>query len=91
MAKSRSLDPPMSDLLERPKEDVKVTNDGDHDRFQHYFHKKDIERNIFEGVPMRALCGKVVAQQVDPQGRTICSECQDIYDNVVGSNRTSGG
>lgn len=74
----------MLDVVEEKK--IVTTNDGDHDRFQHYFRKADIEKNLFEGTPMKALCGKVVAQQVDPKGRTICPECQDWMDNVVGSN-----
>lgn len=80
----------MVDILEKPKEDVKVTNDGDHDKFQHYFYKSDIERNIFDGVPMVALCGKTVRVQVDPKGRTVCPECQRMMDEVVGSNRDAG-
>lgn len=63
-----------------------VTNDGDHDRYQHYFRKSDIDKNLLEGTPMRALCGKIVAQQVDPQGRTVCPTCKDLYENHVGSN-----
>lgn len=71
-------------------EKLKVTDNGDHDKFQHYFYKSSIERNIFEGTPMQALCGKIVEQQVDPQGKTICNECQVMMDEVVGSNRPEG-
>jgi Protein of unknown function (DUF3039) len=71
----------MSDVLE--KTDLKVTNDGDHDKFQHYFAKKDIEANLMTGKPMKALCGKVVAQQSDPHGRTVCPTCKDIFENVM--------
>lgn len=80
----------MSDVLEKPDVDIKVDNSGDHDRFQHYFYKTDIERNIFEGIPMTALCGKTVSRQVDPKGRTVCQECQRMMDEVVGSNREAG-
>lgn len=81
----------MTDLLE--KEDLKTnfSDTGDHDRFQHYFYKKDINENLLTGKPMRALCGKVVAQQVDPKGRTVCPECQEMMDTVVGSNLPNGG
>ena len=58
------------------------TDDGDHDRFQHYFSKKAIEANIFEGTPMTALCGKVVRQQVDPKGRTVCQLCVEEYNKL---------
>lgn len=78
----------MSDLMEDVRLDEKVitTNDGDHDRFQHYFRKTEINANLMEGTPMTALCGKVVAQQVDPAGRTVCGTCKDIYENVVGTD-----
>lgn len=72
----------MSDTLEKTEEKIVTTNDGDHDRFQHYFTKKAIEENILEGKPMRALCGKIVRQQVDPKGRTICHKCIEIYEGL---------
>lgn len=59
---------------------INVNNDGDHDKFQHYFSKKDISDNILFGTPMHALCGKTVYQQVDPKGRTICPECKDKWE-----------
>jgi PhoPQ-activated pathogenicity-related protein len=65
-------------------EKIAVTDDGDHDRFQHYFHKAAINENLMSGKPMKALCGAVVKQQVDPQGRTICGTCKDILDEVFG-------
>lgn len=76
----------MSDVLE----DTTVihqnifTNDGDHDKFQHYFAKKDVDENLMSGKPMRALCGKIVAQQSDPLGRTVCQTCKDIFENELG-------
>lgn len=63
-------------------EDLKVSNDGDHDRFQHYFSKKDLSMNIMFGHPMTALCGKVVVRQVDPKGRTVCQTCQEIWEGL---------
>jgi hypothetical protein len=68
----------------------RLTDNGDHDRFQHYFHKKDISLNILEGTPMVALCGKVLEQQVDPKGRSICQACQDFMNTVVASNLPEG-
>lgn len=73
----------MSDTLEKDKTDIRVTDDGDHDRFQHYFAKKAIDENLMTGKPMRAICGKLVVNQVDPEGRTICSICKDIFENVM--------
>jgi hypothetical protein len=62
--------------------DQKITDDGDHDRYQHYFSKRAIEANIFHGTPMTALCGKVLLRQVDPKGRTICQTCIDEYEKL---------
>lgn len=73
-----------SDIKER------LTSDGDHDRFQHYFSRKDINNNLEYGTPMTALCGKVVEQQVDPFGRAVCQSCHEIMDTVVGSNLPEG-
>jgi len=66
------------------------TDDGDHDRFQHYFFKEDIDRNMFEGTPMTACCGKVVVKQVDPKGRTVCPACAEFMENIVGRNKPPG-
>lgn len=72
----------MSNVLEKTDEKTVPTNDGDHDRFQHYFSKKAIDENLMTGKPMKALCGKIVDQQVDPQGRTICQRCVEIYEQM---------
>lgn len=83
----------MSQMLD---EDVQVielpvdVNDGDHDRFQHYFSKADINKNLMHGVPMRALCGKIVTEQVDPKGRTVCETCKYELEHWVGSNLPEG-
>lgn len=71
----------MSDTLLKDK--VVHTNDGDHDKFQHYFAKTAIDENLMSGKPMRALCGKVVEQQVDPLGRTVCPTCKNIFENEL--------
>lgn len=62
------------------------TNDGNHDRFQHYFRKSEIDENLMTGKEMTALCGKKVKSQIDPKGLTICHQCQTLMDEVVGSN-----
>lgn len=64
-------------------EKVKVAEPGDHDRFKHYFPNDQIDANLLAGVPMMALCGKVVEQQVDPAGRTICQTCRGIHDDFL--------
>lgn len=63
-------------------ETIVIKDDGDHDRFQHYFSKKDISDNLLEGKPMTALCGKIVKQQVDPAGRTVCGTCKSVWESL---------
>ena len=75
----------MSDLLEKEKVTVH-TDSGDHDKFAHYTSKKDLENAIFNGTPATALCGKKWLPQSDPSRFSVCPECKDIYENVVGSN-----
>ena len=74
----------MSDVLEDIKT-INVSNDGDHDKFQHYFSKKAISENLMNGTPMTALCGKVVKQQSDPAGRTVCPSCKDAWEKLDAS------
>lgn len=81
----------MSDVLEKVDENLKVTNNGDHDKFQHYFRREAISKNLLEGTPMTALCGKTVKSQVDPKGLTVCPECQRWMDEIVGSNLPNRG
>lgn len=82
----------MSNLLERTDEktDLKPTNNGDHDKYKHYVYKAGLGANILEGTPLRTLCGRTIGQQVDPKGKTLCPECEDMMENVVGKNRPEG-
>ena len=64
-----------------------VTDDGDHDRFAHYVRKADAARATIEGVPVRALCGKVWVPCRDPSKYPVCPECTKIRDRLM--NRSS--
>ncbi len=55
-----------------------VTDDGDHDRFAHYVRRADAARATVEGVPVRALCGKVWVPSRDPSKYRVCPECAKI-------------
>lgn len=70
----------MADVLE--KEDLKVTNNGDHDTFAHYARKTDIERSIFDGVEITALCGKRWRPDKDFAKYPVCPTCKGIYDSL---------
>jgi len=71
----------MSDILEKTHT-KKSRTDGDHDKFQHYFRKSAIDENLMTGKPMVALCGKIVARQSDPHGRTVCQQCKDELEKL---------
>lgn len=58
------------------------TDDGDHDRFAHYVSKPDLERAIFDGVPCRALCGKMWLPTKDAQRFPVCPECKEIWESM---------
>lgn len=72
----------MSDILEKTKPSKSHTDEGDHDKFSHYFSKKSINDNLMSGKPMVALCGKIVARQSDPHGRTVCQACKDELEKL---------
>lgn len=59
------------------------TDSGDHDRFSHYVKKDEMMRSAVEGVPVRALCGKVWHPNRDPERYPMCPECKEIYDSLI--------
>jgi hypothetical protein len=61
---------------------VPVTDDGDHDLFSHYVSKAALELAIFDGIPTRALCGKMWLPTKDPNRYPVCPECKSIYDGL---------
>jgi hypothetical protein len=64
-------------------EDVKldqVTEDGDHDLFAHYAKKSDIERSMFDGVEITAMCGKKWRPSRDFTQFPVCPECKEQYE-----------
>lgn len=62
-------------------------SDGDHDRFSHYVKKGDIVRANIEGVPVRALCGKVWIPNRDPNRYPVCKTCEEIMGLIRKANR----
>ncbi|MCZ4066463.1 DUF3039 domain-containing protein [Microbacterium sp. H37-C3] len=55
---------------------------GDHDLFSHYARKTDIERSMFEGVDITALCGKQWRPSRDFTKFPVCPTCKDIYEGM---------
>ncbi|MGF3056165.1 DUF3039 domain-containing protein [Microbacterium sp. YY-01] len=72
----------MTDVLERT-DTKQISNDGDHDRFAHYFKKRDLDAALLEGKPATALCGKVEPKPFRGiDGRTVCPTCKEIYEGI---------
>lgn len=65
------------------KPDLAPADTGDHDRFSHYVRKTDIAKAAVEGVPVRAICGKVWVPIRDGERFPACPECKDLYENVM--------
>jgi len=60
-----------------------ITDEGDHDRYAHYVRKADATRAAVEGVPVRALCGKVWVPSRDPSRYSVCPECKKIREELL--------
>lgn len=75
----------MNDVIEDVKEETITidTENGDHDLFAHYAKKTDIERAVFDGAIITALCGKQWRPHRDFKKYPVCGTCKDIYDNVL--------
>lgn len=69
-----------ADVLEHT-DTTTVTNDGEHDRFAHYVRKTAILEAQVNGIPARALCGKVWTPNADPDRYGVCPTCKEIYDD----------
>ncbi len=72
----------MTDTILDEKTDVRVTDDGDHDTFAHYADKRDIERSMFEGVEIVALCGKLWRPSKDFAKYPVCPTCKEVYESL---------
>lgn len=68
----------MNDTLEDTR--IQVTDNGDHDRFAHYFAKEHIEQALFEGKPCQALCGKWDVPTRDFTKYPVCPECKEAFE-----------
>ena len=70
-------------LLEQEVESTPRTShsDGDHDRFAHYVPKEKLMQALVEGMPVRALCGKMWTPSRDPSRYPVCPECKEIWES----------
>lgn len=77
----------MSSLLEKEKVEettVTTTENGDHDRFSHFFKKEDVDNAIFTGKPAKALCGKKDIPMRPTDEFPLCDTCKSIYEQMKG-------
>lgn len=65
-------------------EEVRVvtTDEGDHDRFAHYFARKDLEAAFLDGKTITALCGKKDTPTRDFTKFPLCGTCKDLYEGL---------
>lgn len=69
-----------TDVLTKPE--LKIDDDGDHDRFAHYVKKGKIVESAVSGKAVRALCGKKWVPSRDPEKFPICPVCKEIYSGL---------
>ncbi|GAA2304127.1 DUF3039 domain-containing protein [Glycomyces scopariae] len=56
--------------------------DGDEERFSHYVPKDKLMAAMVDGIPVKALCGKMWVPTRDPDRFPICPQCKDIYEKM---------
>ena len=73
-----------TDVLEdeRVQQDLRTTDDGDHERFSHYVPKDTLMEAMVNGTPVVALCGKVWVPSRDPEKYPVCPECKEIWESM---------
>jgi hypothetical protein len=67
---------------ERVEQDLRTTDDGDHERFSHFVPKDKLTDAMVNGTPVIALCGKVWVPSRDPEKYPVCPECKEIWENM---------
>jgi hypothetical protein len=67
---------------ERVEQDLRTTDDGDHERFSHFVPKDKLTDAMINGTPVIALCGKVWVPSRDPEKYPVCPECKEIWENM---------
>ena len=75
----------MSSIEEKIENDIKISHDGNHDKFAHYVDKDDMLEAFVFGVPIIALCGKIWVPEKTGDGYKTCPECEKIYAELLDS------
>ena len=72
-----------ADVIEKSDTRNKATTgDGNHDKFAHYAPKTEIERAVFDGVEIIALCGKKWRPEGDFAGYPVCPTCKERFEQL---------
>lgn len=58
--------------------------EGDEDRFSHYVPKEKLMAAMVDGIPVKALCGKMWVPTRDPDRFPICPQCKEIFAKMKG-------
>jgi hypothetical protein len=64
------------------EKELVTTDEGDHDRFAHYFKKSDLEAAFFDGTEITALCGKKDVPTRDFTKFPVCESCKDVFETI---------
>nr|WP_017202706.1 DUF3039 domain-containing protein [Microbacterium barkeri] len=72
----------MTLLEETVEETTAITEDGDHDRFAHYFRKNDLDAAWLFGEVITAACGKQNTPTRDFTKFPVCPSCKEIYERL---------
>jgi hypothetical protein len=67
---------------EQVEQDLRTTDDGDHERLSHYVPKDKLMEAMVNGTPVIALCGKVWVPSRDPEKYPVCPECKEIWESM---------
>lgn len=68
-------------LDEETSTDTYTYEPGDHERMSHYVLKDALMKAAIEGVPARAICGKVWVPTRDGERFPVCPDCHAIYND----------
>jgi hypothetical protein len=74
----------MNTLLEIAPTDPEL--EEDEPRFAHIVRRDEQMVGYIEGVPIRALCGKVWVPTRDPERYPVCGLCREIMEQIKREN-----
>ncbi|MFE6967146.1 DUF3039 domain-containing protein [Agromyces sp. NPDC057679] len=61
------------------EKEIVTTDQGDHDRFAHFFDRADIDAAWLEGKEITALCGKKDRPVRELKDYPVCPTCTEIH------------